>query len=226
MLDDFTSLSSQLAKVTPTGVVSNSYSPSNSPQACPTIDSSWEAVTKLPPSPNTASCDCMVSNLTCVAKSGLSDEDIQSQFDYICDPRQGKNCGGVLANASTGIYGAWSMCSATQRLSWAFNQYYLDQTANNAQNTNPCNFKGAAQKVTPKAADSCRGVIGQAGSAGTGSITNAPTPTGSSSGSSRGSASSTGAASNINAPTFDFALLKLGFYLATVLAVGAGLMLL
>ncbi|KAL9131904.1 MAG: hypothetical protein Q9217_000264 [Psora testacea] len=226
-LPDFTSLSSQLAKVTPTGPVAASYSPSNSPQACPTLDSSWEAVTQLPPTPNTASCDCMVSNLTCVARAGLSDDDIQIQFDYICDPRQGNNCGGILANASTGSYGAWSMCNATQRLSWAFNQYYLNQTATNTRNANPCDFSGQAQKVSPKPANSCKAAISQAGAAGTGSVSDAPTATagGGSSGSGRTSSSSA-AAGFVGAPAFDFGILKLAAYITSAMMVGAGMMLL
>ena len=214
-----------MARVTPTGPNSASYSPSNSPQACPTIDSSWEAVTRLPPTPNTASCDCMISNLTCVARSGLSDDDVQSQFDYICDPRQGNNCGGILANASTGNYGAWSMCNATQRLSWAFNQYYLNQTATNTRNANPCDFSGQAQRVTPRPASSCRAVISQAGGAGTGSVTNAPTATGGSSGSGS-SSSSSGAAGVISVPTFNFGMLKLAAYITSAMMIGAGMMLL
>ena len=214
-----------MAKVTPTGPVSASYSPTNSPQACPTIGSSWEAVTKLPPAPNTASCDCMVSNLTCVTRSGISNDDIQTQFDYICDPRQGNNCGGVLANASAGVYGAWSMCSASQRLSWAFNHYYENQTSTNSQNNNPCDFRGTARKVTPRPADTCKGVIGQAGAAGTGAVTSAPAPTGGSS--SSGSSSSSRASAGVTtAPSFDFAVLKLGAYITSAMAVGAAMLLL
>ena len=224
-LPDFTSLSSQIAKVTPTGPNSASYSPTNTPQACPTIDSQWQAVTQLPPAPNTASCDCMFSNLTCVAKSGLSSQKIQSQFGFICDPSLGNNCGGVTANASTGVYGAWSMCNATQRLSWALNEYYLNQTATNTRNTDPCDFSGTAQKVSPKPASSCKSVLSQAGAAGTGSVTNAPTPTGGSSGSGS-SSSSKGAAGMVGVPAFDFALLKLGAYVVTAMVVGMGMMLL
>ncbi|KAL9101929.1 MAG: hypothetical protein Q9163_002867 [Psora crenata] len=224
-LPDFTSLSSQIAQVTPTGPNSASYTPTNSPQACPTINSTWQAVTKLPPTPNTASCDCMVSNLTCTARSGLSDDDLQSQFDYICNPNLGNNCGGILANASTGNYGAWSMCDATQRLSWAFNQYYLNQTATNTRNTNPCDFSGQARRITPRPASSCAAVVSQAGAAGTGSVTNAPTPTGGTSGSGRTSSSS-GAAGIVGVPAFDFGILKLAVYVTSAIMVGAGLLLL
>lgn len=229
-LTDFDNLSTQLASVTPTGVNSASYTPSNSPQACPTIDSSWEAVSKLPPTPNNAVCGCMMSNLTCVAKSGLSSDDIQTQFSYICDPSKGSNCLGVIANASTGAYGAYSMCNATERLSYAFNQYYLNQTATNTQNHSPCDFSGTAQKVQPKLGNGCGSVISQAGAAGTGSITSAPSATGGSSGSSGGSGSSSGGSSSsskaaagiVSPPAIDFAIFKIAAYVTAAMCVGAG----
>ena len=160
-----------------------------------------------------------------MADRDLSGEDVQSQFDYICDPAQGNNCGGILANASTGNYGAWSMCNATERLSWAFNQYYLNQTATNTDNANPCDFSGQAQSVRPRPANSCRAVISQAGAAGTGSVTDAPTPTGGSSG--PGSSSSSSAAAGvISVPAFDLGILKLAAYVTSAMMVGAGMMLL
>ena len=227
-LTDFDNLSTAMASVKPSGPNSASYSPTNSPQACPTTDT-WKAATALPPTPNEAVCNCMVSNLTCVAKSSLSDDDVTSQFDYICNPKLGNFCSGVNANGSTGKYGAYSMCSANQRLSFAFNQYYLDQTATNTDNNNPCEFSGAASTVRPKVASSCTSIIDQAGAAGTGTITNAPSVTGksSSTGSGGGSSSSSskGAAVIVGVPEFDFGILKLAGYLVSAMLVGAGVVL-
>lgn len=224
-LSDYDNLKTQLGKVTPTGTDFSAYNPTNSPQACPTQDSQWEAASNLPPSPNTAVCSCMVSNLTCVAKSSLSSDSIQDQFNYICDPAQGHYCGGILANASTGVYGAFSMCNETQRLSYAFNEYYLNQTATNTKNTSPCDFSGAASKVSPSLASSCKAVISQAGAAGTGSITNAPSATGGSSGggSSGSSSSSKGAAGVVGVPELDLGILKLAAYVISAFFVGAGI---
>ena len=129
---------------------------------------------------------------------------------------------GVTANGSTGVYGAYSMCNATQRLSYAFNQYYLNQIATNTQNNNPCDFSGAAQKVTPKIASGCGSVLSQAGSSGTGAITNAPSATGGSSGSGSTS-SSKGAAGVVSAPAIDFGMIKLAAYVSTAVLVGAGI---
>lgn len=117
------------------------------------------------------------------------------------------------------------MCNASQRLSYAFNQYYLNQTATNTRNQNPCDFSGQAQRVSARPASSCRSVIEQAGADGTGEITNAPTATGGSGGSGS-SSSSSGAAGAIGVPAFDFTLLNLGAYVASAMAVGMGMMLL
>ena len=226
-LPDFTSLSKQIASNTPSGPNSASYSPTNSAQACPTMDSTWEAASSLPPAPNTAICECMVSNLTCVAQSKLDAKTIAANFGFICDPKVGNFCEGVTGNGMTGVYGAYSMCDPLQRLSWAYNQFYLNQTATNTKNTDPCDFSGAAQKVTPSPNSACKAIVSQAGSQGTGVITNSPTATGAITGGSAGSTSShKGAAGAVTVPAIDFGLLKLAAYLSTAFLVGAGFVLL
>ena len=222
-LSAFKTYSSQMAKITPTGVDSGSYKPTNSPQACPGVNNTWEAQSSpLPPTPNAQLCSCMAANLTCVAKPGISDDDVMTNFDFLCDPAQGSNCLGITPNATTGKYGSYSMCNATERLSWAMNEFYMNQTANNKENTNPCSFKGNAVKQSPNLADSCKALVSQAGAAGTGTVTSAPTGTGSS-----GSPSSSKAAAGaITIPTFSFGMLQLGIYLLSAGLVGAGMVLL
>lgn len=221
-LPDFAVYSSKIAQVTPSGVESAKYSPTNSAQACPTIGSTWDAVDTLPPQPNEAICDCMVKNLTCTAANELSDDDTKKQLDYVCDPGLGQYCSGITANGSDGVYGAFSMCTAVQRLSWAFNTYYLNQTANNPANDNPCDFKGTAVKQTPKSDSACNAAVSQAGPSGTGVITSAP------SGTDTGSSSPThkSAAGLVTIPTFDFGMLQLGTYLVFAALAGAGMILL
>lgn len=224
-LADFTAYSKQIVSVDPTGVALTSYSPTNSAQACPTIGSSWEAVSDLPPSPNEAICSCMVQNLTCIAKPNLSADDLKTQFDFICDPAQGDNCGAIDADPKTGVYGAYSMCKAMERLSKAFDTYYQDQVANNKQNTSPCDFKGAATKQSPKLASSCQAAVSQAGPAGTGVITSIPSGTGSGSGSS-GATTSKKSAGSVVVPGFNFGLLQLAVYVTVAVLTGAGMILL
>ncbi|KAL8641337.1 MAG: hypothetical protein Q9228_001833 [Teloschistes exilis] len=222
---DFTALSSQIAKATPSGVAMSAYSPSNKAQACPTQDAMWAANSTLPPSPNEAVCSCMVQSLNCTAKSNIDDDAIETNFNYLCDPHNGDFCSGILANGSTGVYGAYSMCNAQERISWAFNAFFMDQTKNNAQNTDPCNFKGAAQKQTPKVSGTCRTVVSQAGDSGTGAITAAPSSTSTSSGGGAAS-SSTGAASALTIPGFSYGVLPMAVYLTFAALAGAAMVLL
>ena len=222
-LPDFAALSTQIANVTPTGVQSASYTPSNSAQACPSIDGTWEAKSSpLPPTPNAQLCGCMMQNLTCVAKANLDNTTSTTQFSYVCDPHNGNYCAGILANALTGAYGAYSMCNATERLSWAMNQFYLNQTANNKANTNPCDFNGAATKQSAKANGNCQALVSQAGPAGTGTVTSSPSGTGSSSSSS----STTSSAGLVTVPRFDFGMLQLAAYVTVAALVGAGMVML
>ena len=165
----------------------------------------------------------MMSNLTCVAKSGISDDDIEANFGYLCDPGNGDYCSGINANATTGKYGSYSMCNSTERLSFAMNVFYFNQTANNPQDNNPCSFKGNAVKQSPSLGNSCKALVSQAGAAGTGTVTSAPTGTGSSN---SPSGTKKGAAGAVTVPKLDFGLLPLGVYLLTAGMVGAGMVLL
>jgi hypothetical protein len=118
-LPDFNNLKKQINSIKPSGVQASSYSPTNTAlSTCPSVGSDWKASEKLPPTPNSDLCDCMVQSLGCVAKSSVSDKDISSLFSFICAKA---DCGGVSTNGTTGIYGAYSMCTASQRLSWAMN---------------------------------------------------------------------------------------------------------
>ncbi|KAL8675403.1 MAG: hypothetical protein Q9168_000234 [Polycauliona sp. 1 TL-2023] len=228
-LPDFTALSSQLAKITPTGVAMSAYSPSNKPQSCPQQGSDWDASEKLPPSPNNAVCSCMVQSLNCTANADISDNTTKTNFDYLCDPTNGDYCSGILANGSQGVYGAYSMCSSQERIAWAFNAYFMDQTKNNPKNTDPCDFNGAGKKQTAKANGDCRNVVDQAGDAGTGVITGAPAATatgGSSGGGSGGSSDSKGAASALSVPGFNAGMLQLGAYITVAAFIGASMVLL
>jgi len=163
----------------------------------------------------------MVANLTCVAKSDISPSDTKTNLDYLCGLGAGANCVGITPNATTGKYGSYSMCNATEKLSWAMNEFYKNQTANNPGNSNPCDFKGAATKQTPNTADSCKALVSQAGPAGTGTVTSAPSATGAGS-----SGTPKGAAGVITVPKFDFGLLQLAVYAVTAGLVGAGMVLL
>lgn len=159
-LADFGAWQTAIAAVSPSAVNAASYNPTNTVgQACPATASTWAvAASPLPPTPNAAACSCMMSSLTCVASGTLNGTVIGQLFGQVCG-YPGNPCAGVAKNVSTGVYGAWSMCNATEQLSNAFDTYYKGQKSD----ASACNFGGAASLVKAAgAASSCSSVIAQA----------------------------------------------------------------
>jgi len=228
-LADFNALSSQIAKINPTGVNSNSYTPTNTAaQACPTVDADWEASSNLPPAPNEELCTCMFDALTCVP-DGVSADDIGDLFGVVCGLVDGV-CAGIQANGTSGDYGAYGMCNPTQQLGWALNSYYENQV-NAGNGASACDFSGSAKTVSPtKPTGTCSTLISQAGNQGTGTVTSQPSGTGSSSSGSSGSSGSSSSSSSAGVPGFsapsNLGLIQAVFYLAVALVSGAGMILL
>lgn len=207
-----------MASISPSSTNMASYTPSNSPRACPALASGvWEAKSSpLPPSANPNLCACMMQSLSCVAKSSINADEYGTLFAQVCG--YGSSiCQGIIANATTGQYGAYSVCNATEQLSFAFNQYYLSQSKADTA----CNFGGAAMtQASASASGTCGSLLSQAGTAGTGSVTSSPT-----SGGSASHSSSKAAAGNVPIPRFDFGILGLGLYVSLAAMVGAGMIL-
>ncbi|EAW11241.1 glycoside hydrolase family 72 protein [Aspergillus clavatus NRRL 1] len=217
---DFSYLSAQMQKVTATGVNSASYTPTNAaPSSCPSIGTNWEASDDLPPKPDGDLCDCMVQTLSCVVKDSVDADDYGSLFDYVCSKGL---CGGIASNSTSGDYGAYSVCTPKQQLSFVLDQYYKK----NNKAASACDSNGKAQ--TQKAADAqgtCASLIKQAGTAGTGSVTAGAT--GSGSGSSGASATSKGAAGVAASPmAVKVGNWQFGAYIATALVAGVGMVML
>ena len=159
----------------------------------------------------------MVANLTCKAKSSVSNDDFADLFRTAC----GKgNCDGINKNGTTGKYGAYSMCATSDQLSFAFNAYYQQLSGD----SNSCNFNGNAQKQTASVSSQCKALLSEAGPAGTGVVTSAPSGTGAAGGAA--TSSSSGVAALVTVPEFDFGLLKLGTYVTAAVMAGAGMILL
>ena len=182
-----------MASVSPTGVNSASYNPTNTAaQSCPSVGSDWQAASALPPTPNQALCECMENALSCIPNQ-VSDDDAGDLFGYICGLNQGQNtyCDGIAHNATTGNYGAYGMCNPQQQLGWVLNVYYNQQQAS-GNGASACDFSGsAALQSAQSPTGSCKALISQAGQDGQGTVTSAPTATaGSGSGSSGGSSGS------------------------------------
>lgn len=223
-LPDYTALSRQLASVTPSFTNAASYAPTNSAaRSCPTVGSTWAASSKLPPIANAELCSCMVSSLSCVAASGISSNTTAENFAYLCGLNNGAYCAGITGNGTTGVYGAYSMCSATEQLSFVMNTYYESQN----KAATACSFSGAGKIQKASTASTCSALLSQAGTSGTGTVTSVATATGGSSSSSSSAASSSqAAAGQLSVPAFDNGMFKMGAYIIVAILTGAGMLLL
>jgi hypothetical protein len=213
-LSDYTNLQSQMAQISPSGVASGSYTPTNSPAACPAVASGvWEAKSSpLPPAANAQLCSCMYSSLSCVVKTGVSSQNYGQLFGQVCG--YGTACAGIKADPLSGTYGAYSMCNSTEQLSFAFDQYYKSQ----GNRADSCNFAGsAALKSVASAASSCSTLLSQAGSAGTGTVT---------AGANAASSTKKSDAGVLSASFVGFGSLALGLYMTVAAGFGASLILL
>lgn len=220
-LADYNAWSTRIHSASPTSINSASYTPSNTARSCPATGSTWMAVaTPLPPPPSDAACSCMMNSLSCVATSEVLSNGtaLGSLFGEVCG-LSASACDGVARNASTGTYGAWSMCNSTAQINYVLNAYYVSQQ----KASTACSFGGMAQIVKPAAvASTCSSVVAAASSAASNTASGS-TATNS------GAASSTskkGDASGMNfGPTF-CGVYVMGAFTLLALFSGAGMILL
>ncbi|PTU18170.1 hypothetical protein P175DRAFT_0518578 [Aspergillus ochraceoroseus IBT 24754] len=219
---DYSYLSKRLATATPTGVNKADYTPTNTAlQSCPPVNTNWLATaTPLPPAPNQQLCSCMVDSLTCVARDNLASKFLSTTFSSVCGYQDGKFCKGIDANATTGEYGAYSVCTPEEQLSFAMNLYYKNQVSQ-GNGEDACNFNGAAsiQSASQSGGSTCTPLLRQAGTSGTGSVKASAAAAGASSSAS----SSQGAAYAVAPGMVDFGFLHLGAYVATAVVAGVGM---
>ncbi|EAS36397.3 1,3-beta-glucanosyltransferase [Coccidioides immitis RS] len=212
-LEDFKYLQKQMQKVDPDGVQMSDYKPTNTAlQACPT-SRVWKSNKDLPPTPNRELCNCIVKSLSCVANDKIDDEDLGDLFSTVCGLSE-EACTGIATDPEKGVYGAYSMCSPREKLSFAFNSYYEEQSAKgNGQNA--CDFKGSAKRQSPiEPSGTCSSLIEQAGKDGKGSVTSVP------------NGSSSSAASPMAISPLNLNFLQLVAYLLCAAMAGAGVILL
>jgi hypothetical protein len=229
--EDFSYYSSQIATVSPSGVNMNSYSASKTAAACPTESGSWNAKSSpLPPTPNKQLCACMYNSLTCAPNADLDAESVGELFGTVCGLGDGSQCDGIAANASTGDYGAYSMCNATEKLGWIMDAYYQAQDSTNQASA--CDFDGsAATKSGAAPSGVCADLMKEAGDAGTGVVTTQPTATGAGAAANggkgeKGSASSSEGAAAIFGPSYTSGSWQAASLLALGLLSGFGMVLL
>ncbi|KAI5276899.1 hypothetical protein E4T47_00020 [Aureobasidium subglaciale] len=235
-LGDYSNLSKAMATVSPTGVNSASYTPTNTIASCPAIGTNWAAeASPLPPPPNKELCSCMFNSLSCTVKSSVDEEAYGDMFSYVCGASP-SSCDGIAHNATTGTYGDYSMCNSTEQLGFVLDQYYSAQPS--SQRASACGFSGSATlKSAVKATGVCSSLLAQAGTAGTGKVTaSANTGTGAaatggsgSGGSSKASGSgsgSQGAASAISIQSVQIGGFTLGLSAFVAIFSGAAALLL
>lgn len=167
----------------------------------------------------------MEESLTCKLKDNVPGKKLDKLFGTVCGY---KVCDGVEGNATTGEFGAYSVCTPEQQLSYAMNLYYQQQSKKgNGQKA--CDFDGAATTQSSSSpSGTCSSLIDQAGTAGTGSVTSSPTGTAdamAASGSADASGSE-GAAFVVSPGSVKIGFLHVGAYVATAMVAGAGMILL
>lgn len=163
---DFNYFKSEISMVSPSLLTASDFTPTaTTAQSCPTENSYWSAATKLPPMPDSLLCDCMYESLACVVSSSVSDDDYGDMFSYVCGET---SCDGITANGTTpGDYGAYSMCSAEEQLSFVLDVYYNAHS----QQAWACSFSGSAStKAATTSGSTCSSLL-KAASSGTGSVT-------------------------------------------------------
>jgi hypothetical protein len=166
----------------------------------------------------------MEQSLTCTLKDDVSGEKLDKLFGTVCGYDV---CDGVTTNATTGKFGAYSVCTPEQQLSYAMNLYYEKQKSKGNGDT-ACDFDGAATTQSAKSGGSaCSALLKEAGTSGTGTVTSSPTGTAGSGASGGAAASSSEAAGGLVAPaSVNVGLFQLGGYVVTAMFTGAGMILL
>ncbi|KAI5966677.1 PHR2 [Candida theae] len=164
-LDDYNNYKSEIQKISPSSAQASAESASSlSATSCPTSTSVWAAATELPPTPDKDVCDCMANSLKCVVSDKVDSSDYSDMYAYVCAKI---DCSGISANGTTGKYGAYSPCSAKDKLSFVLNLYYEDQN----ENESACSFSGSGSlRKGASTASSCSAYLKAAGSSGVGSI--------------------------------------------------------
>ncbi|KAI3394231.1 hypothetical protein diail_3006 [Diaporthe ilicicola] len=212
----YTALSSRVAAATPNSVSLDAYNPTNSPAACPAVGASWAAASALPPTPDNDLCECMFNSITCAPASSLSTDDYGDVFGYICgqDP---ESCAGVNGNATTGVFGAYSMCNSTQMLGYVLDTYYKGQKSASTA----CDFDGKATVQSAGSSSSdCKSKLASASSANAVAAT-ATAGTGSSGSKPSSAASSSSLATPLHMKSL-FSIGDLAVGLWALMAMGAG----
>lgn len=220
-LADFKYYSSQIADIDPTGVKKASYTATNTAlRSCPTVGPKWGAeASPLPPVADANLCDCMYDASACVVSESLSEKRYSKLFSTVCGYT---DCSGLAANATTGEYGAYSMCSTKEQLAFALNKYYVEQD----KAADACDFAGSATvKSVTKPTGTCSAQMKEAGSAGVGTISTEGNGKGKSGADSDSATSETSSSAGVVSvhSSVVFGSFQVTAYIATALLAGVGM---
>lgn len=101
---------------------------------CPSINYSWKANEKLPPTPDFEKCDCLnggIKNekniLPCLVEPFDDDEKYEKIFNYVCNII---DCSDIITDGEKGDYGTFSDCSIIQKLNLQISKLYWFQNSN------------------------------------------------------------------------------------------------
>ncbi|KAK6202662.1 uncharacterized protein RJT21DRAFT_21035 [Scheffersomyces amazonensis] len=139
--EDFSNLASKLNSINPISISLSEYG--NLTQSFPTCQAptpEFQASTRLPNTPNKDKCTCLQASLSCVVNPYMN-VNINSLFSEVCG---NIDCSDISNNGYDGIYGAFSDCSSTQKLSYILNKYYISRN----RDPTACNFSGRATLIT------------------------------------------------------------------------------
>ncbi|KAI6133406.1 carbohydrate-binding module family 43 protein/Glycoside hydrolase family 72 protein [Pisolithus croceorrhizus] len=139
---DFDNLAAQYGQASPPNSPSESSAGSTSYPSCPQQNSTFQASTSLPPTPNLSACTCLENNLDCQFTPTTSNYTaiVGSLLNYGCSllGQSGGSCNDISANGTSGTYGLVSQCDPTIMLSYVMSEYY-SATSDNPQS---CSFGG------------------------------------------------------------------------------------
>ncbi|QPG94115.1 hypothetical protein C2857_004757 [Epichloe festucae Fl1] len=156
-LKDFDALKKEVTKAAPKAVNMADYKPTGNMNECPKLTDNWRANKALPPAPDQKLCDCMSKSRACVPKSDLSAKKLSEIFGFICT-KSPESCVGINANATTGVYGAYSMCDSQAKLAFVLDAYYNNQK----KASTACDFDGSAQTAPGSSDSSCSAALASA----------------------------------------------------------------
>lgn len=156
-LKDFDALKNQVKKAAPKALDMADYKPAGKMNECPKLTDNWQASKALPPTPDKNLCSCMAKSRACVPKSDLSAKKFGEIFGFICKNSK-ESCVGINGNATTGVYGAYSMCNDQEKLAYVLDAYYNSQK----KAKDACDFDGSAQVQTAGSDSSCSNALASA----------------------------------------------------------------